>query len=195
LQRFISEDSIGLAGGINLYSYVSNDPINFRDPTGLRQDPGEPDRDPVTGRITTSGRKDQMSWGDLFLKDLIAGPITRDPVCKSWGQRWWDGFKETNATIPGFAAPPFAAAYLPFPGASVGAKVSEMAKIPTFVEWARTGFQGMRMGAAMHTPLETGLSVAGGSIVSTIYVTIAFEGGIAIGSAINATFPRPCGCQ
>src|SRR5689334_3218450 len=35
LQRFISEDPIGLAGGINSYSYAGNSPANFRDPTGL----------------------------------------------------------------------------------------------------------------------------------------------------------------
>ena len=35
LQRFISEDPIGLAGGINLYSYVGNNPVNKKDPLGL----------------------------------------------------------------------------------------------------------------------------------------------------------------
>jgi RHS repeat-associated protein len=35
LQRFISEDPIGYAGGdINLFAYASNSPTNFRDPSG-----------------------------------------------------------------------------------------------------------------------------------------------------------------
>ncbi len=33
--RFISEDPIGIAGGINLYVYVGNDPVNSLDPYGL----------------------------------------------------------------------------------------------------------------------------------------------------------------
>ncbi|HET9408956.1 MAG TPA: RHS repeat-associated core domain-containing protein [Candidatus Sulfotelmatobacter sp.] len=33
--RFISEDPEGIAGGLNLYSYSGDDPINFRDPLGL----------------------------------------------------------------------------------------------------------------------------------------------------------------
>lgn len=33
--RFLNEDLFGNDEGLNLYAYVGNDPINFRDPTGL----------------------------------------------------------------------------------------------------------------------------------------------------------------
>ena len=33
--RFISEDPTGLAGGINLYAYAGDNPLDFRDPFGL----------------------------------------------------------------------------------------------------------------------------------------------------------------
>jgi RHS repeat-associated protein len=35
LQRFISEDPLGLVAGTNLYSYANNNPTNFADPLGL----------------------------------------------------------------------------------------------------------------------------------------------------------------
>ncbi len=35
LQRFISEDLIRLAGGINMYAYVENSPLGYVDPLGL----------------------------------------------------------------------------------------------------------------------------------------------------------------
>jgi RHS repeat-associated protein len=36
LQRFISEDPIDLAGGINLYSYTHNNPVDWIDPLGFK---------------------------------------------------------------------------------------------------------------------------------------------------------------
>jgi len=39
LGRFISEDPVGIAGGLNLYGYAGNDPVNRTDPTGLTMNP------------------------------------------------------------------------------------------------------------------------------------------------------------
>jgi RHS repeat-associated protein len=39
LQRFVSEDPLGFQGGLNFYSYVGNNSVNFIDPTGLDPNP------------------------------------------------------------------------------------------------------------------------------------------------------------
>ena len=36
MNRFVSEDPIGIAGGINTYAYAANSPTNLRDPSGLQ---------------------------------------------------------------------------------------------------------------------------------------------------------------
>jgi RHS repeat-associated protein len=59
MQRFLSEDPSGFKGGINLFSYVGNNPVNFVDPLGLDQtDPGGAQPCTINGQpgfcVTTS---------------------------------------------------------------------------------------------------------------------------------------------
>jgi RHS repeat-associated protein len=61
LQRFISEDPVGLAGGLNPYSYAGNDPVNASDPTGLSPCP--------SWEVMIDGKCQQQS------------PILLDPIC------------------------------------------------------------------------------------------------------------------
>jgi len=71
LRRFISEDPLGVAGGINPYVFAGNDPINYSDPFGLctadeatritytRNDDG----DWVETRICSGGSFATTIWG------------------------------------------------------------------------------------------------------------------------------------
>ncbi len=59
--RYISADPIGLDGGINLYAYVENDPVNWVDPWGLESS-GNPVVDAFRG--VAGAAKDTLGWGD-----------------------------------------------------------------------------------------------------------------------------------
>jgi RHS repeat-associated protein len=50
LERFISEDPIGLEGGINTYAYADNDPVNGADAFGLKKDCSDKER--AAGKCT-----------------------------------------------------------------------------------------------------------------------------------------------
>ncbi|MBI5025152.1 MAG: hypothetical protein HZC12_00170, partial [Nitrospirae bacterium] len=66
--KFISEDPIGLAGGLNLYVYVGNSSVNFFDPLGL--DP----TDPRTGKVNVVLRCHVNPHRDP-MENLIGGLI------------------------------------------------------------------------------------------------------------------------
>lgn len=70
LQRFISQDPIGFAAGVNHYAYVGNNPANFVDPMGL--DGGNPFLDALQTALDFAG----MIPGLGEPLDLINGGIS-----------------------------------------------------------------------------------------------------------------------
>jgi RHS repeat-associated protein len=53
--RFLSADPIGISGGVNLYAYCANNPVNFVDPDGLAQDK-------IGGEVVTVHKNDVDPW-------------------------------------------------------------------------------------------------------------------------------------
>ena len=91
--RFISEDPIGLAGGINPYTYVGSDPVNGRDPTGLQ---GSCD-DPATTRTyelcplvvtAAAGHSGEAALRSLF-DDIQDGYMnSAEGALDFWADEW-----------------------------------------------------------------------------------------------------------
>jgi RHS repeat-associated protein len=89
LGRFLSEDPIGIAGGLNLYAYAGNDPINGSDPTGFdcTDKPGDPCQLPGVGVSV---------WADPSCVDYGGGAVAANRVecrleadqCEASGGSW-----------------------------------------------------------------------------------------------------------
>jgi len=85
LSRFLQTDRIGYGGGMNLYAYVGNDPVNRRDPLGL---------DEVEIFVTGKRLKNAGCDPTYFLFGQAAGGILRT---LHWGLDRW---RETARCAP-----------------------------------------------------------------------------------------------
>lgn len=91
--RFVSEDPIGLDGGLNLYAYVEGNPANLRDPKGLR--PGKTGWTPgppcgfIDGLRSFSRMK---AGGTRYAHCWASCEITKS--CGSTAAKKWETIKE-----------------------------------------------------------------------------------------------------
>jgi RHS repeat-associated protein len=181
-QRFISEDPVGIAGGLNPFTYAAQVPTMFTDPLGLKpaplfgQGPAGPGRGPGAPNNPAGPAGGPGSPG--------AGPSTdppKDPPreCPTFAERWRRNFINTNTELPGLLVP----SGLAF-GLGAGDAVRGAAGV--WVEQPLTIFTA----PATYPSALVRAAVAGGAFLAT---GAAYEAGVAAGSAIDAAFIDPCG--
>jgi len=81
--RFLTRDPIGFAGGdVNLYAYVSNDPVNWSDPWGLKTWKCTKPLDAIGDKGKESGtRSGPDVWGNPLYHQYICIGKADSPTC------------------------------------------------------------------------------------------------------------------
>jgi RHS repeat-associated protein len=91
--RFLSEDPIGLVGGLNSYMFVGGDPVNGRDPTGLDQCVTidsvqfvKPDGTPLTGyAMRDCYPNSERALAGMLLNEILSGLSAPGYSPSGWG--------------------------------------------------------------------------------------------------------------
>lgn len=131
--RFVSKDPSGLGGGVNIYTYAVNDPVNLSDPSGLFtiiiNDPGS--------------RGGGSSYGGTVTVIPDNGPIVSVP-----GSSWPN---PSNAN-PGVAPGSYSATYsnTGHHGSSPGVNLNGGGYIPTIGPNPNQGGQSTANGVQVH---------------------------------------------
>lgn len=144
LKRFVSEDPIGLVGGLNLYAYVRGNPVSFNDPSGLLGSSG------TSSRTSECFRK--------CLDDTLAG-----------GATFWTTYVTVAVAAIGSTSYAIAGGALPagmvggaFAGGYIGSLFGGASAIAT----------GVGAGIAVGTGVVTGAALVGAGL--TGYVVGSF---------------------
>jgi len=184
LGRFTTEDPIGLISDLNVYRFTRNNPLNAIDPSGLITDinsfaspsPGWPSPDPrmsmwMAFQTTTSEAFEEF-------KQFICGENYSCDRRSTW-EKIMDNFSLTNE-LPGKLAPWFT----PLITSQTFASYIEGT---TLVQWIfQLKLGGTTLGGVAFTGIETGIIAGMTTLVNWSMVSVAFEGGVFIGSVLKA---------
>ena len=100
LGRWLSRDPLAEAAGLNLYSYVANNPVNFIDPLGLTEHtwwPGRIHNDPNSGIIGIGYDMDTGKWYNV--PPGSSSPSGIDIDASKVGNDWYKQDKGSNVDI------------------------------------------------------------------------------------------------
>jgi RHS repeat-associated protein len=211
--RFLQPDPIGYAGGMNLYAYAGNDPVNMTDPTGLLCYAWG------GGDSTTTAVPYDGSGVNTFIGHSISRvncifdipvpyiepapqPVPNDdegagapqgdqqkaPQCpeETPSSGYWSRVGSNFGDTNKGVPGLLAPTGL---GLLTAGRMSEAwlgTNAATFGRWAFSGFRGFQAGAATFTSLESGILVGTSAALNFSYTGVSFEVGVLGGSMISA---------